>query len=193
MRMRLAVVGLCAAGLVGGCAVEGRSQPAPDVLAEQDVALEDMAELEDLRAADELAQEDLEALYDDGYDDGLRDGIEAGGAAGREEGYARAEGGEERELYPQGTYSPYDATYAPALEDESYIEGYEEGYAAAFAEGFEVGYEYGYNEALAYYRDYQVENPYDRDCSDYGGGGGIVVSEDDPNNLDYDGDGIGCD
>lgn len=73
----------------------------------------------------------------------------------------------------------------PAEDSDLYFHEYREGYVEAYASAYESAYEQGYDDALDYYGDPQVENPYDLDCDSFGGP--VAVGPDDPNPLDTDG------
>jgi hypothetical protein len=118
--------------------------------------------------------------------DGEGAGTAAGETAGHDAGYADAEAGEERGYGLDTTPDYAAAEYDPGDCDEA---EYDDGYDSAYEAAYEAAYDEGYDEALTEYGDPTVENPYDEDCD---GSGPIIVSEDDPNHYDADGDGIGC-
>ncbi len=140
---------------------------------------------------DALAEQ---AFADDLYAEAYDEGTYAGDAAGQERryevGYAGAENGQPRDQSADSEPDESDVAFAPAEDSDLYFDGYREGYVEAYASAYESAYEQGYDDALDYYGDPQVENPYDLDCDSFGGP--VAVGPDDPNHLYTEGDGLRC-
>ncbi|MGH9164467.1 MAG: hypothetical protein ACRDZW_03000, partial [Acidimicrobiales bacterium] len=84
----------------------------------------------------------------------------------------------------------HSSFHDPQDEGDRYLVGFDDGFLAGFADTYDGAYEDGYDEALDFYRDPLIENPFDEDCDDFSGS--VILDPDDPNNLDGDGDGFGC-
>lgn len=180
----LGVMVLAAVLITTGCGAgeQAFSAGAP----EQDAALADLSARSDERAADAAGDEE----YESGRAEGVEDGAAAGQESGHDDGYADAERGAERGTSEDSEPDETDVQYDPEGTTRLYLDGYAEGYREAYSEAYETAYDEGYDGALADYGNPTVENPYDKDCSAFGGP--VAVSADDPNHLDQDGDGVGC-
>lgn len=183
-RLVLVVACVLVSGSVSSCTATGSPERSA---AEADAQLDEANVIADEAVADAAIQD----LYSEGQSDGETAGEEAGRTAGHESGYGDAESGDDRGTSEDTTPDSSAAEYSPESDEDVYLEGYDEGYNAAYVPSYEAAYQEGYDEALDYYGDPQVENPNDLDCSDFGGP--VVVGPDDPNHLDADGDGLGCD
>lgn len=133
---------------------------------------------------------DASDQYDSGYYTGESDGEEAAEEDGYAAGYEDAEDGEFRGYSYESDPNTDSSNYYPLEEDDDYLSGYDDGFTEGYEAAYEAAYDEGYDEALEYYRDPETENPYDEDCDHFAGS--VIVDEDDPDNLDSDGDGIGC-